>query len=254
MKLLTIADGFGDSVAVPDWYPAFFKWPEIIKFMTRDVDLVNLSRYGAGNEYILQCLRHNFKGNDVVLVQWAIPDRFDLVVRSTDDFWNQQISQDPVYNNNTCALGRDRYWLSSASQNSHVQTYHQKYISHRQHQLRSQCYVEHATLLLESKSIQYRFLLTQDSPYLEESVTDTTNWCWHDAFKGMESFRKISAYAALDLGIVQPISLIHFDFIKQFIMPSLDLPWRDATEITAVENMLYRKYKQAVAAKPNDFN
>ena len=59
MKLLTLADGFGDSGTAPVWYCDFFKWPEIIKLMTHELDVVNLSRYGAGNEYIVQCLRND---------------------------------------------------------------------------------------------------------------------------------------------------------------------------------------------------
>ena len=43
LRLLTIADGFGDSRAVPAWYPDYIKWPEIIRWMTRDIELCNLS-------------------------------------------------------------------------------------------------------------------------------------------------------------------------------------------------------------------
>jgi hypothetical protein len=42
---------------------------------------------------------------------------------------------------------------------------------------------------------------------------------------------------------------VQFDFIRQHIMPELDLPWRSNNEISAVENMLHRKYKEAVALK-----
>ena len=59
MKLLTLADGYGDSIAVPAWYTKYWKWPEIIKLMTRHLELVNLSRYGAGNEFIVNQLKNN---------------------------------------------------------------------------------------------------------------------------------------------------------------------------------------------------
>jgi len=101
-------------------------------------------------------------------------------------------------------------------------------------------------------NIKHKFLLTCDSEYLQHSVTDQSNWCWHEQFKGMDSFRTKSKFAELDLGLTQPVSLIQFDFVKQFIMPQLDLPWRSNREIDAVENMLHRKYKEAVALKPND--
>jgi hypothetical protein len=54
----------------------------------------------------------------------------------------------------------------------------------------------------------------------------------------------------LDLGIVQPTPLVAFDFIKQHIMPNIDLHWRSNREIDAVENMLYQHYQEAVKNKP----
>lgn len=251
MKLLTLADGYGDSVAVPTWYPGFLKWPEIIKFITKGVELDNLSRYGAGNEYISQCFRQHLN-HDVVLIQWAVPERLDLVLDHQSTFWTEQISSDKVYNNNIVNLGQDRFWLSSSSMLDPVQEYHKKFISARQHRLRSQLLIEHATLLMLYRNIKHKFLLTCDSEYLQSSITDQSNWCWHEQFKGMDSFRTKSKFAELDLGLTQPVSLIQFDFVKQFIMPQLDLPWRSNREIDAVENMLHRKYKEAVALKPND--
>jgi len=42
MKLLTLADGFGDSAASPVWYPNFLKWPEIIKLMLVFIENVSV--------------------------------------------------------------------------------------------------------------------------------------------------------------------------------------------------------------------
>ncbi len=69
MKLLTLSDGYGDSVAVPDWYPKYQKWPEIIQLMTKGVNLNNRSRYGAGNEFIVNELKQHIDTADVVIVQ-----------------------------------------------------------------------------------------------------------------------------------------------------------------------------------------
>jgi hypothetical protein len=251
MNLLTLADGFGDSMAVPHWYPDYIKWPEIIKLMTRGVNLLNLSRYGAGNEYIIQCLRHNLHQQDAVLIQWAVPDRLDLILSHNtawQSFWQEQIVQDPVYYNNVVNLGSDKIWISSASMLPAVQEYHQKYIGLRQHQVRSQLFIEHATILLQN--IKYGFLLTKNSEYLESSVVNHEHWYWHNLFKGMCEFRKISQYAELDLDLVQPIPLIHFDFIRKFIQPRFDLPWRSEREISAVESMLFRKYKESIKHQP----
>jgi len=251
MNLLTIADGFGDSRAVPAWYPDYIKWPEIIQLMTRGLVLYNLSRYGAGNEYIIQCLRDNLSGKDAVLIQWAQPNRLDLILshnKTHKEFWDPQILNDPVYHNNVLQCGRNQIWLSSASTATSVREYHGKFIGIEQHQIRSQIYVDYATLLLEH--CPHGFLLTCTSDYLRDSVTDHSNWHWHQAFQGMCEFRHRSKYTELDLGITQPIPLIHFDFVRQFIQPRFDLPWRSERDIQAVESMLYRKYKESIKNKP----
>jgi hypothetical protein len=255
IKLLTIADGFGDSQAVPDWYPMYIKWPEIIQLMTRGVELHNLSRYGAGNEYIVQCLRNNLTGKDRVLVQWAIPDRLDLTLAHNEkytEYWNEQIKNDPVYNNNVVELGHDRVWITSSSTTPGVQEYHKKFISHQQHQTRSHLFVDYATLLLEHTP--HGFLLTQSSEYLSDTVKDTSNWYWHKEFQGMCEFRHQSKYTELELGLVQPTPLVQFDFIRQFIQPRFDLPWRSEGDLQAVEAMLYKKYQEAIKNKPHDTN
>lgn len=251
INLLTLADGFGDSQAVPSWYPAYVKWPEIIKMMTKNINLVNLSRYGAGNEYIVNCLRNNWKNHNRILIQWAHPKRLDLVLDHQEPhqkFWQNEIQNDTVYKDNVLALGQDKFWITSGSKSLGVQEYHNKYISIRQHQMRSQMYVDYATLLL--KDVPHGFLLTKASKYLQDTVHDHNNWFWHDQFQGMCEFRDVSRYRELDLGLTQPIPLIHFDFVQQFVQPKLDLPWRNNMEIQAVENTLYRKYQEALLNRP----
>lgn len=253
IRLLTIADGFGDSQAVPEWYPNYIKWPEIIQLMTSGVELCNLSKYGAGNEYIVQCLRNNLTNKDRVLVQWAMPNRLDLVLAHNEEYteyWNQQIKNDPVYNNNVIELDQQRVWITSASAASGVQEYHKKFIGYQQHQMRSQLFVDYATLVLEN--MPHGFLLTKTSKYLSNSVKDTANWFWHDTFQGMCEFRHQSKYAELELDLVQPTPLVQFDFIKQFVQPRFDLPWRSERDINAVESMLYRKYQESIKNKPHD--
>lgn len=252
MNLLTIADGFGDSQAIPgNWYPDYVKWPDIIKFMTKGINLCNLSRYGAGNEYIINCLRQTFSKNDTVLIQWAPPDRLDLVLAHDKDetvFWQEKISTDTVYNNNILQLEDNQIWLSSASTLPEVKLYHKRFITGKQHQLRSQMFVDYATLLLADKL--HGFLLSYSSHYLENTVSKFDSWIWHQKFQGMNEFRFHSKYSDLDLGMTQPIPLIHFDFITQFIQPRFDLQWRNQREIQGVENMLYRKYKESIEKRP----
>jgi hypothetical protein len=248
MRLLTLSDGYGDSNAVPDWYQKYWKWPEIIGLMTKGLALNNLSRYGAGNEFIVNQLKHEIDHTDKVIVQWAMPNRLDLVLGHQDPAqWNKVIASDQVYSQNVVACNDTKFWLSSGSNTLDVQLYHQKYICAKQHQMRSQIFVEYAKLLLVQASIDYRFMLVEDSRYLNVDA----NWICHEPFKGMNDFKRKSKYSELDLGLVQPIPLVAFDFVRQYIMPSMDLPWRNSREIDAVENMLYRHYQEAVK-KRND--
>lgn len=249
MKLLTLSDGYGDSSAVPSWYPKYWKWPEIIKLITSGLELNNRSRYGAGNEFIVNQLKQNINDVDSVIIQWAQPNRLDLVLAHTDaKFWDNVISSDSVYNNNVVSCGADKIWISSASKTDAVREYHNRYISIRQHQLRSQIYIEYAKLLLDQRNLNYRFMLVSDSNYLDLGA----NWICHQPFKGMDSFRYDSKYRDLELGLTQPIPLVAFDFIKQYIMPNIDLQWRSSKEINAVENMLYRHYQEALKDRIND--
>lgn len=242
MKLLTLSDGYGDSKAVPVWYPKYWKWPEIIKLMTKGIELKNCSRYGAGNEFIVNTLKQNIDSADVVMIQWAQPNRLDLVLtQNNNNFWSKVIASDPIYNNNIVNCGDNKFWISSKSNTHAVQEYHQQ-ISTKQHQLRSQIFVEYAKLLLDQRNIEYRFMLVDNSDYLDIDA----NWIWHAPFKGMNNFKYKSKYSNLELGMVQPIPLVMFDFIKQYIMPNIDLQWRNGVEIDAVEKMLYRHYQESV--------
>ena len=250
MKLLTLSDGYGDSQAVPLWYPNYWKWPKIINLMTKGVDVNNFSRYGAGNEFIVNQLKQHIGSTDAVIIQWARPNRLDLVLAHKDPkFWQDVIASDLIYNDNILTCGANKFWISSGSKTHAVRQYHQEYISVKQHQLRSQIYIEYAKMLLEQREIDYRFMLVEDSEYIDIDA----NWIWHEPFKGMDDFRYKSKYCDLELGIVQPIPLVAFDFIKQYIIPRIDLPWRNDKEIDAVENMLYRHYQEAVKNR-NDSN
>jgi hypothetical protein len=166
---------------------------------------------------------------------------------------NQLINQNSNNNSNNTIinivqLGNDRVWITSASTADGVQEYHKKFISYQQSRIRSQLYVDYATLLLAH--VRHGFLLTKTSEYLRETITDTVNWYWHDQLQGMCEFRHQSKYADLELGLVQPTPLVQFDFIRQFIQPSFDLPWRNERDIQAVETMLHRKYKEAIKNRP----
>ena len=250
MKLLTISDGVGDPAQTPvSWYSNYFKWPEIIKLMTKELTLNNCSKVGAGNEFIVNQLKQHMNNDDVILMQWTTPNRFDLLLDHDSVntlFWRNTIANDPVYSQSIVECGNNKFWLGSQSGTAPVREYHQRYISVTQYQLRSQIYIDYAKMLLAQKNITYRFMLGYDSEYLNVDA----NWVCHKPYKGLDSFRYQSRYKDLDLKFAQPIPLVAFDFIKQHIMPDIDLHWRSSREIDAVENMLYRHYQEAIKNKP----
>lgn len=251
LKILTLADGFGDSLACPHWYPEYFKWPKILGLMTKNTTIIDHSRYGAGNEFMINCLKQNYSQADVVFVQWAAPNRLDLMLCHEPNVlkqWQNDIANDPVYNLNFQTIGDKQWWISSASTIEPVITYHQHYITQYQHQSRSRLWIEYAHQLLQSH--HHGFLLTANSEYLDGILVENNSWIWHHPWKGMHDWRYHSQYRELDLGLTQPIPLIHFDFIRSFIMPKFDLNWRNEREITAIELMLLRKYNQYKDKKP----
>lgn len=247
MKLLTLSDGNGDSTATPTWFLNYLKWPEIIKLMTKGLELKNCSRYGAGNEFIVNQLKQNIDWADTAIIQWAQPNRLDLVLAHVDPtHWNNIIANDEIYKNNIVECGTNKFWLSSGSTSKEIKNYHLQYISSKQSQMRSQLFVEYAKLLLMQHDVNYRFMLVEHSEYLQVDAS----WVWHSPWQGLREFRTKSKYSSLDLDVAQPIPLIAFDFIKQHVMPDINLPWRNNKEIDAVENMLYRHYINALKNKP----
>ena len=251
VKILTLADGFGDSRACPSWYPEYTKWPSIIGLMTKGTEIVDMCRYGAGNEYITACLREYHRSAHAVFLQWARPDRLDLILdpdHASHAQWYKQISADPVYKDNFQVIDQTKWWLSSASDSPWVNDYHQRFISKTQHLHRSKIWAEYAHQIL--RSIPHGFLLTSESHYLRDANVDPATWIWHQPWHGMNEWRNHSQYRDLDLALTQPIPLIQFDFVRQFVMPKFDLPWRNEREIKAVENMLLRKYNQYKDQKP----
>jgi len=252
LKILALADGFGDSRASPSWYPKFLKWPAILALMTKGTEVIDLCRYGAGNEYMVSCLRENHCKADVIFLQWAIPNRLDLLLAHESENlyqWQCQIDADVSYQHNFQHIGNDRWWISSASTAPWASTYRDNMISQKQHQNRSKIWVEYAHNLLIKKT--HGFLLTWDSHYLNDADVEPEVWIWHDRWKGMHDWRYHSQYRDLDLDVTQPIPLIHFDFIKRFILPRFDLPWRNERELDAVESMLTRHYNQYKDHKPS---
>ena len=243
-KILTLSDGFGDTTASPAWYPDYYKWPFILGLMTEKTEIINLSKYSAGNEYITNALRSNYKQADAVFVMWPTASRLDLMLTHENPIiksqWEDIIKNDPVYHDNIKIIDETKWWLSGGSKQSSVLEYHERFISRPQHQLRAQIWMEYCHQLLQEK--MHGFMLTYELSYIKNLNVPEDTWIWHEPFKGITDWRLKSRFRDLDLKINQPIPLIQFDFIKQFIMPKFDLPWRTDPEVDAIESMLLKKH------------
>ena len=73
-KILCVGDGFGKGHIWP-------MWPQLLPKIVDNVEIDNLCEVGAGNEYISNCVIDacERKKYDLVLVQWALSNRLDIV-------------------------------------------------------------------------------------------------------------------------------------------------------------------------------
>ena len=94
-----------------------------------NVEIDNLCEVGAGNEYISNCVIDacERKKYDLVLVQWALSNRLDIVKNNENNI-AKMILQDQTYNTkySNVKLNDRAWWLSSGSQLEQIQNYHEK--------------------------------------------------------------------------------------------------------------------------------
>jgi hypothetical protein len=214
-NLLTISDGNGVDVD-------FKKWPTLLQLMTLDsLKICNKSVIGASNELILMQLAEAINSHkiDCAIIQWTIPQRFDVIV---DSFWLEQAAIDPTYYFNLIENSQRRWWVSSASKNLVVQEYHKKYISKTQAELRSQANILAAAELLKSKDIPFVFCLAYELKFSApfESAITTLPWAWHQPNLGLHEFREtISKHQLIDQGFGQPHSAIQLEWLHNVVVP-----------------------------------
>lgn len=213
-KLLTISDGNGVSTD-------FRKWPVLLEILcAKSLSVVNRSVIGASNELMLMQLAEALEQQqfDHVIVQWSGANRIDLVV---NDFWRQEAAQDPVYHFNLVESNQKTWWVTSKSENPHVQEYHKKYIRMWQARQRSQAYMLAAAELLKSSNTPFSFSLCYDFEFADpyRTVLETYPWVWHNKNSGFSEYRTVSRHSALDQGLSQPHTLIQLDWIDQVLRP-----------------------------------
>jgi hypothetical protein len=185
---------FGDGYAHGHIWP---EWPQILQTLLPDHTVIIVSGVGAGPEYLVTQFSELLPLSGKVIFQWPQPNRFDKIIE--DNNWAQIVKNDPVYHFNTYIDGHKKWWLSSASTNSDVRVYHNKYIQPVQANIRLKTYQTLVRTILENTDCQYTFTSTHEQEiYSRQNLT----------IRGSE---------------IQPSPLSHFDFLLEKIMPAINL-------------------------------
>lgn len=212
---------FGDGFAAGHIWP---EWPQILQAILYNYQVVNISGIGAGNEFIFTNLLSSLQQspNATFIVQWAMPNRFDKLIE--DASWDQIINADPNYSDNQITSYERNWWLSSASTSHCVQEYHRLYVQHEQSRLRSFNYIWSSGNLL--KNNQYCFFGTYDFNYLtdkQKQLCQDFTWAWFMPWFGLQRYAISTQFDELRQPEVQPSPIIHLEWVKNFVLPKLNL-------------------------------
>jgi hypothetical protein len=227
-KIVTAGDGFAANHIWP-------MWPHILQMTTVDTEVTSLGAIGAGNEYIfnsvLNCINNVIP--DLVIVQWAQSNRLDLILDT--DHKIEIAKVDPVYNENIY----NNWWLSSASTQPYVKTYHCDYISGTQSKLRTKNYIISLTAILEKRNIPYLFSTTYASEHYPDNNINWDKWVWHQPGQGMQEYSLLPRFNDIRLTEVQPSPLVHMQWVLDVLRPNLAVEW-SAEHIEKLQELFAR--------------
>lgn len=169
---------FGDGFAAGHIWP---EWPQLVEVLTHNT-VENYGHIGAGNEYIFNCaVKQALLSNkdDIFLVQWADPVRFDKLVE--DDKWAELQQKDDVYRNINSKVFGQNWWCTSGSTLPEIKEYKNLYIQRTQAINRSVCYMVALSKMLDSYGIKHGYFLTYPFDYsVHGNYADLTNLPWVD--------------------------------------------------------------------------
>jgi len=208
-KILCVGDGFAHGHIWPEW-------PQLLQALFPNREITVISGIGAGAEYLVSEFAHCLPVSGTVIFQWPDAQRLDKIIE--DDHWRQAVASDPVYHFNTYQRHNNDWWLSSASHNPEVQHYHRHYIQPKQAQNRLWTYQQLVQQILEKSHCDYVFTSTQEQELHSQLRPE---------IRGKE---------------IQPQPLSHFYFLKEKIMPALNL---NSVHESALENLLKQQHWQA---------
>jgi len=235
-NLLVISDGNGVN------NDNFIKWTGLLPLLcNKSIIAHNKSIIGASNEIIMMQVAEAVSTStvDAAIIQWTIPIRVDVVAT---DFWKEQAKIDPVYHFNIVTSNDKEFWVSSASNNEYIKTYHNKYIHKWQAVQRSQSYMMATSALLKSKNIPFVFTLAYNFNFIKpfDQFLADMPWIWHQPNAGMSEFRQLSEFAAYDKNLPQPHSLIQLEWIDKVIKPAVDFIDYDQKVYYTIQNQLLK--------------
>lgn len=222
-RIYTVGDGF----AVGHIWP---EWPQLLQAIYPEVEVVNISGIGAGNEFLVNAVLSNatVDAGGIYIVQWAQPARYDKLINTHN--WDSVINTDPVYSKNIVKVDNNNWWLSSASQQDEVLRYHNFYIENSQANLRTYNYMLLLKNYFTNNKIQYHYMSTYAVNYLTESQKNSlfsANWSWHNTWQGMNEYSCQSKYKNIRQNEVQPSPNVQLDWIIECLLHKLPLTWDD---------------------------
>jgi hypothetical protein len=202
-KIYTFGDGFASSHIWPEW-------PVILEALLPDCDFVHYGAVGAGNEYILNAIVHANQTDSEAyfLVQWAQASRFDKLLE--DASWDSIIDSDPVYYFNRNSIADQTWWISSASTQPDIVTYHRHFVQPQQHKNRTRNSIYLAGHLLKDKSL---FFSTDEI----DCYFDNINW----VNSNMSEFSQQERFKQVRQSHVQPSPVVHLAYVKEHLLPHI---------------------------------
>jgi len=236
MRILTIGDGFAANLGWP-------QWPEILGLITKNTEVITLGKLGAGNEFIFNSvLSYIEKENvDLVLIQWALQHRLDLVV--DNEIKSAIVESDPVYRNNYYKIGHNTWWLSSGSKIDYVTNYHNNYIGFRQAKIRYENYIISMTAILKNKKIPYLYFSTYKMEAFMSQRIDWKDFVIYLPGIGMEEYSRQDRFKTLRGDKAQPSSYVHLCWLNEYVKPKLpSLEWDEKIISELLET--YQKTKE----------
>lgn len=208
---------FGDGFAAGHIWP---EWPQFLEVFTND-QVTNHGVVGAGNELIFNtAIKQSFTAtsDDVFLVQWAMPVRFDKILETPD--WHELQKTDEVYRNNRYMVFDNIWWPTSGSALPEIRHYHNFYVQRKQAVERSVMYMLSLSGYLTNLGIAHHYFSTYDLHISDHPLADHVNQLPWVTTTSMETWSRTRPDRGDE---IQPSPMVHYKFVEEFLLPTLNI-------------------------------